>query len=310
MGSIKKVFTKNSVLQIDQGNLRSRLAWLKLVFCLKTPVLRNLTMDQGNLMTVIAQVHTVKEQQTCSWRTSWNCVIQHEQRVQSCNQRGRHWLQHSKRTAFYSETITWRQRSKFDSENREPPESARSSTRPTTKSIIQSLQPRIKRNDSWSWEHRLVWTTWYGTRSTVQSKSILLGRRHRPLHVRPLLAQRNGGEQEICPAHHGSPLDSELLHKRATPRAPLREEARGSRAFHREFVQEENASLGYPRPIHPRREVPQEYVWRRSQWRKVVRWTNWRTKTTRTTSLQKKLVCTDTQLVDPFKHTWFRYDAS
>ena len=26
----------------------------------------------------------------------------------------------------------------------------------------------------------------------------------------------------------------------------------------------------------------------------VVRWTNWRTKTTRTTSLQKKLVCTET----------------
>ena len=59
-----------------------------------------------------------------------------------------------------------------------------------------------------------MWTTWYGTQSTVQSKSILLGRRHRPLHVRALLAKRNGGEQEICPVHHGSPLDSELLHKR------------------------------------------------------------------------------------------------
>ena len=44
--------------------------------------------------------------------------------------------------------ITRRQRSRLDSENREPPESARSSTRLTTKSIIQSLQPRIKRNDS------------------------------------------------------------------------------------------------------------------------------------------------------------------
>ena len=41
--------------------------------------------------------------------------------------------------------------------------------------------------------------------------SILLGRRHRLLHVRALLAQRNGGEQENCPVHHGSPLDSELL---------------------------------------------------------------------------------------------------
>ena len=55
--------------------------------------------------------------------------------------------------------------------------------------------------------------------------SIILGRRHRLLHVRALLAKRNGGEQEICPVHHGSLLDSQLLHKeRATPRAPLREE--------------------------------------------------------------------------------------
>ena len=57
--------------------------------------------------------------------------------------------------------------------------------------------------------------------------SIILGRRHRLLHVRALLAKRNGGEQEICPVHHGSPLDSQfLLKERATPRAPLREEAR------------------------------------------------------------------------------------
>ena len=83
--------------------------------------------------------------------------------------------------------------------------------------------------------------------------SIILGRRHRLLHVRALLAKRNGGEPEICPVHHGSPLDSQLL----------REEARGSRVFHREFAQEEmqeEVVLGYPRPVHPRREVPQEYV--------------------------------------------------
>ena len=92
---------------------------------------------------------------------------------------------------------------------------------------------------------------------------IILGRRRRLLHVRALLAQRNRGEQEICPVHHGSPLDSQLLHKeRATPRAPLREEARGSRVPHREFAQEElqeEVRLGYPRRVHPRREVPQEH---------------------------------------------------
>ena len=94
--------------------------------------------------------------------------------------------------------------------------------------------------------------------------SIILGRRHRLLHVRALLAKRNGGEQEICPVHHGSPLDHQLLHKeRTTPRAPLREEARGSRVPHREFAQEEmqeEVLLRYPRPVHPRREVPQEHV--------------------------------------------------
>ena len=47
--------------------------------------------------------------------------------------------------------------------------------------------------------------------------SIILGRRHRLLHVRALLATRNRGEQEICPIHYGSPLDSQLLQiERAT----------------------------------------------------------------------------------------------
>ena len=43
--------------------------------------------------------------------------------------------------------------------------------------------------------------------------------------------------------------------ERATPRAPLREEARGSRVLHRAFAQEEMQEekfLGYSRPVHPR----------------------------------------------------------
>ena len=45
--------------------------------------------------------------------------------------------------------------------------------------------------------------------------------------------------------------------KKGRPRAPLWEEA-----IHREFVQEEMQEelLGYPRQVHPRRELPQEYV--------------------------------------------------
>ena len=70
--------------------------------------------------------------------------------------------------------------------------------------------------------------------------SVVLGRRHCQLHVRALLARWNGGEQEIRQVHSRSPLDSQLLHQeRATPRAPLREEAGGSRVLHREFAQEE-----------------------------------------------------------------------
>ena len=44
--SMKKVCTKNLVLQIDHGNLK---------ICLKRPVLSKLTMEQCNLL---AQVHT------------------------------------------------------------------------------------------------------------------------------------------------------------------------------------------------------------------------------------------------------------
>ena len=60
----------------------------------------------------------------------------------------------------------------------------------------------------------------------MQKKSVVLGRRHRLLHVRALLARWNGGEQEIRQVHSRPPLDSQLLHQeRVTPRAPLREEA-------------------------------------------------------------------------------------
>ena len=95
---------------------------------------------------------------------------------------------------------------------------------------------------------------------TVQSMFGVLGRRHRLLHVRALLAKRNRGEQEICPVHHGSPLDSQLLLKeRANARAPLREEARRSRVL-RSRSNARRSSWVYPRPVHPRREVPQEHV--------------------------------------------------
>ena len=57
-------------------------------------------------------------------------------------------FQNSRTTTFYCEATAERQRSRLDSENREPSESTSSSTRPTTESIIKSLQSRIKTNDS------------------------------------------------------------------------------------------------------------------------------------------------------------------
>ena len=127
-------------------------------------------------------------------------------------------------------------------------------------------------------------TTRCGTQSTVQNMSVVLGRRHRLLHVQALLARWNGGEQEIRQVHHGSPLDSELLYKeRATPRAPLREEAGRSRVLHREFAQEEmqeETFLGYSRPVHPCNEkFRKNMIDMGRNEENVVRWTNWRTKT-------------------------------
>ena len=45
-------------------------------------------------------------------------------------------FKNSRTTTFYCEAIAECQRSRIDSENREPPESTCSSTRPTTESII------------------------------------------------------------------------------------------------------------------------------------------------------------------------------
>ena len=81
-----------------------------------------------------------------------------------------------------------------------------------------------------------------------------LGRGQRPLHMRTLLAQRNGGEQKICPAHHGFLLDSELLcEERATPRVPLREEAGDHEHFIANSIKKKckKRHVGYSRPLHP-----------------------------------------------------------
>ena len=104
----------------------------KLVICLKTPVLRKLTMDQGNLINAAnSSAHTVIQEQ--------HAPDEHRE-IASLNTNNEFNRAFNEEDIdfdipgvplFYSETITWSQRSRLDSENREPPESAHSSTRST-----------------------------------------------------------------------------------------------------------------------------------------------------------------------------------
>ena len=72
----------------------------------------------GELVKSSASTHSGR---ICSCRTSWHCIIKRGQQVQPCNRRGEHRFQHPRSAEFDGETITWRQRSQLDSEDREPP---------------------------------------------------------------------------------------------------------------------------------------------------------------------------------------------
>ena len=93
-----------------------------------------------------SSAHTVKEQFAPEGNRDI-ALFNTDNEFNRGNQRGEHRLQHSRTTTFCSETITWCQRSKFDSEDREPPSSTCTSKRSSTTSTIQSLQQRIKRHD-------------------------------------------------------------------------------------------------------------------------------------------------------------------
>ena len=83
-----------------------------------------------------SSAHTVKEQHAPEEHREIASFNTDNEFNRAINEEDIHRLQHSRTTTFYRETITWRQRSRIDSENPEPPESTRSSTRPTTKSTI------------------------------------------------------------------------------------------------------------------------------------------------------------------------------
>ena len=92
-----------------------------------------------------SSAHTVKEQHAPEEHREV-ALLNTDNEFNPCSQRGGHRLQHSRTTTFYSETIAWRQRSRIDSENREPPAPTCSSTRLTTESthLIPSAKNQNK----------------------------------------------------------------------------------------------------------------------------------------------------------------------
>ena len=191
--------------------------------------------------------------------------------------------------SFHSETIAWH------------------------KSIVCFLWSARNQKTCFMKLRLLKWTAPCANQNKEQSMFVLLEPWHRLLHVRELLAKWNRGEQEFCPVHHGSSFDSQLLEKvKTTPRASLREEARGSQVLHREFAQEEmqeEVLLGYPRPVHPRREVPQEYAWRRSHW-KNMSWDDKLANEDHTHHITPEGISVPKQLADSLEQSWFRCDTS
>ena len=287
--SMEKVCKKNLVLQIDRGNLINRL---------KTSVLSVLAMEQGNLLSKTAQVHT-------QWKN--NFVPEENRDIASLN------TDNEFNRAINEDNID------FNIPGL-PHSAVKRSHSVNVQNLIQKIENHPQRRalqsdlqqhrqfNPFSKESRDVITAARNTelcevldveRKAVQSMSSVLGRRHRLLHVRALLSRWYNRKQDVYLVRSWPLFDSQLLHhERATPRPPLREEGRGSRVLHREFAQEEMQEarfLGYSRTGSFVMKDPAR-AW--LNWvalkKYVVRWTNWRTRITHITLLQKKLVCTAT----------------
>ena len=255
MRSMKKVFTENSVLQIDQGNLISTPSVIKSSQSVwKHPSWTNSRSIRRNLMSVTAQVHT--------W---WG--EQHALEV------------HREVALFNTDNEFNREINEEDIDFNIPgvPHSAvkqlhGASVRELIQKIenhphrhalqrdlqqSQSFNPfsqESKQNDSWSWEHRIVWITRirnpkhsakyaYHTGTSASSTA----------RARHFL--RNGTEENKKFVQYTMDLLSipnYYMKKGRLHRAPLREEARGPRVLHREFAQEEMQKRSSTMGIHDR----------------------------------------------------------
>ena len=93
--------------------------------------------------------------------------------------------------------------------------------------------------------------------------SIILGRGHRLLSVRALLAQRNGGEQEnLSSAPWISSRFPIATSRKDDPTGTVMGRSQGITSTSSRILQEEmqeEVLLWYSRPVHSRREVPQEH---------------------------------------------------
>ena len=254
-------------------------------------------MDQGNLMSEIAQVHT---QCKNNWILKKIVTLryQHGQRVQSCNQRGGHRLQHSRTTTFNRETIAWRQRSRIDSENREPPESTRSSTRPPqsqsfnpfsqeSKEMIHEVgnielcelldtEPKAQCKVCLSyWDVGIVYCTCgHFLRSGTEENNKFVQYTMDLLSI-PITTSRKGDPTGTVTGRSQGITST-------TSRIRSRSNARRSSSW--------VSTTGSSETRSSARTCLTSVALKKY----VVRWTNWRTKTTRTTSLQNKFVCTET----------------
>ena len=244
MRSMKKVFTENSVLQIDQGNL---------IIYLKTPVLSKLTMDQGNLMSETAQVHTVKEQfvpeenrdiALFNTDNEFNRAINEEdidfnipglphsavKQLQGANVQDliQKIENHPHRHALQSDLQQRQQFNPFSKESRDVIKAAGN----IELCELLDVEPKAQCKICLSyWDVGIVYCTCghFLRDGTEENKKFVKYTR--------------------------SPLDSQLLHQeRATPRAPFREEVGGSRVLHRESAQkemQEERILEHSRSFHP-----------------------------------------------------------
>ena len=187
--SRRNLFTKNSVLQIDQGNLISRQAWLELrQICLEKSELSKPTIDQGNLINMKSHFEQPPEvpREITTLNTDNELTreriedfmdfkipgLPHSicEQLQSASVREliQKMENHPNRHAFQRDLQQSQSFNPFSQES---------------KQVIHEVG-NIELCELLDMEPK----------NAVQSMFIILGHRHRLLHVRALLAKRNRGK--------------------------------------------------------------------------------------------------------------------